>query len=216
MPKFRMQREPEKLPTNVTAEDFAVIYQSCDMAKMPRGLRYPAADWWRALIVFDYMTSWRIGEPRSLRREDVDLEAGVAITRHDDNKGKRDELVPLHPVVVDHLRLIQSFEPAVFPWYHHRTALWCEFERIQKAAGIHLECREDHEHTSRCHVYGFHDFRRAFATMNADMLSPSALRKLMRHRSDPTTKRYINMADKLKPAVETLHVPPVLNRAAGG
>lgn len=91
----------------------------------------------------------------------------------------------------------------MFPWYHHRATLWCEFERIQKEARIHLECREKHEHTSRCHVYGFHDFRRAFATMNADMLSPNALRKLMRHRSDSTTKRYINMADKLKPAVET-------------
>lgn len=43
-----------------------------------------------------------------------------------------------------------------------RESLWTEFQRIQEAAGIHLSCHEDHEHTARCHVYGFHDLRRGF------------------------------------------------------
>lgn len=39
-----------------------------------------------------------------LRRDDLDLEAGTAVTQAEDNKGKRDERVNLHPVVVEHLR----------------------------------------------------------------------------------------------------------------
>lgn len=214
-PKYRKVREPEKLPTYVTAGHFKAIYEACDSATKPVGLPYSAGDWWRALIVFAYMTGWRIGEPLSLRKDDLDLEKGTAITRAADNKGKRDELVPLHPVVVDHLKAIPSFGPLVFPWPHHRTTLWVEFSRIQKSAGIHLDCAADHEHTDRCHVYGFHDFRRAFATANVDTLTADALQKLMRHRSYSTTQRYINMAGKLSQAVATLHVPEVLKAKSG-
>lgn len=135
---------------------------------------------------------------------------GYAITRAADNKGKRDEKVPLHTVVLEHLRLIESFEQNVFPWYHHRTTLWVQFQRIQEAAGIRLDCLARHEHTPRCHVYGFHDLRRAFATVNAPTLTADALQKLMRHKSYSTTQRYINMADQLSQSVEGLYVPKVL------
>jgi hypothetical protein len=33
---------------------------------------------------------------------------------------------------------------------------------------LHVPCREEHEHNRHCHIYSFHDLRRAFATMNAD------------------------------------------------
>ena len=178
-PKMRMVKEPVKLPAYVTPDDFATIYRAADAARMPRGLPYAAADWWRALFVSNYMTGWRISEPLSLRRDDLDLDEGFAITRHDDNKGNRDDRVPLVGVVVEHLRKIVSFEPVVFPWSNRRESLWDEFTRIQQAAGIHLPCHGSHEHTPRCHVYGFHDLRRAFATMNAPTLSADALQSLM-------------------------------------
>jgi len=162
MPKIRMLREPEKLPLYVTPEHFAAIYKACDAAKRPIGLPYEPKLWWQGLATFCYMTGWRIGESLALRRQDVDLEAGTAITRHDDNKGKREEQIALHPVVIEHLRRLPSFEPVVFPWYYSRERLWEEFRAIQGAAGIHLSCREKHEHTPSCHVYGFHDFRRGF------------------------------------------------------
>ncbi len=159
------------------------------------------------------MTGWPIGEPLSLLRDDLDLENGKAITRHGDNKGKRDELVPLHPVVVDHLRKLVSFDLVIFPWRHSRKRLADEFDFIQEAAGVRLPCHEQHEHTESCHTYGFHDLRRAFATMNADTLSADALQSLMRHKSYTTTQRYINMANQLNRSVETLHVPQVLVNA---
>jgi integrase len=161
------------------------------------------------------MTGWRISELLALRRSDVDLNQGTAITRAEDNKGGRDEQIKLHPVVVEHLRRLAAFDVVMFPWRRTRRALYDEFARIQELAGICLECGGNHEHTRFCHVYGFHDFRRAFATMNADRLTADALQALMRHKSYLPTQRYINMARQIDKAVEVLHVPDVL-KAAGG
>jgi len=213
VPRFRMLKEPQKLPTYVLPEHFAAIYQACDQAVRPMDQPYSAADWWRALLVFAYMTGWRISEPLALRWDDVSLDNGTAITRHGDNKGKRDDVASLHPVVVEHLRRIADGSidwPVVFYWPNTERTLWKEFHRIQEAAGIHLPCREDHVHTPACHVYGFHDLRRAFATLNAPKLSGDALQALMRHKSYTTTKRYINMARQIDGAMEKLHVPDFL------
>lgn len=216
LPKFRMEKVPKKLPCYVTGEHFAIIYQAADQVRLPADLHCTAADWWRALLVMGYMTGWRISDMMGLRREDLDLDEGFAITRAEDNKGKRDEKVKLHPVVIEHLRKVVSFDPRVFAWNHNRRTLHATLMRLQKAAGIHLPCSEDHEHTDYCHVYGFHDLRRAFATMNADKLTADALQALMRHKSYQTTQVYINMARQMDAAVASLHVPEVLKAKTGG
>jgi integrase len=213
VPRFRMLREPGQLPLYVTGDHFAAMYEACDSARMPEDIPNVApADWWRALLVMGYMTGWRIGDMLSLRREDLDLDAATAITRFEDNKGKRDALVKLHPVVIEHLRKLAGFDPAVLPWNHDERTLYGEFARIQEAAGIKLPCkvRGPHEHNRHCYLYGFHDLRRAFATMNADKLTPDALQALMRHKSYQTTQRYISMARQMDAAVASLHVPDVL------
>jgi integrase len=214
VPDFTFEKEAKKLPTYVAADHFACIYRACDLAKLPTGLPCSPADWWRALLVMGYMTGWRIGDMLGLRRDDLDLEHGYAISRADVNKGKREERVKLHPVVVAHLQQLKHFEPVVFPWYHNRRTLDVVFARIQQAAGIHLACPERHEHTKTCHVYGFHDLRRAFATLNAEKLTPDALQALMRHTSYQTTQRYINYARQLDEAVASLHVPDFLRTKA--
>ncbi len=88
----------------------------------------------------------------------------------------------------------------------------------QLAAGIHLNCRDDgrHECTAACHVYGFHDLRRAFATVNEETLTANALQRLMRHKSFTATQRYINMAQMLKRSTEKIFVPDVLRRTSTG
>jgi integrase len=229
VPKFRMEKVPKKLVRYVTGEHFAAIYAACDTARMPEGMPFPASAWWQGLITTGYMTGWRIGDMLNLRREDLDLRTGTAVIRSlaEGNKGRREELVKLHPVVVEHLAALPSFDPCVFPWNHNRRTLDEELHRIQRAAvvknergeevtGIHLPCRGEHDHTPACHVYGFHDLRRAFATMNADRLTPDALQALMRHKSYQTTQVYINMARQLDDAVAGLHVPEVLRRKAEG
>ncbi len=213
MPRVHMLREPRKLPRYVTAEHFAAIYSGCDAAELPEGGNYQAADWWRALLAMCYMTGWRIGEVLALRRDDLDLAAGVAITRAADNKGRRDERVKLHAVVVEHLKRLGGFTPLVFYFPFPRRRLWDEFAKIQAATGIKLPCQSKHEHNANCQTYGFHDLRRAFATMNAPKLSADALQSLMRHNSYQTTQRYIAMSHQLDAAVESLTVPDVLAAA---
>ncbi len=161
---------------------------------------YPAAACWRGLLTFAYMTGWRVSEIRALRWDDVSSDKGTALTQAEDNKGRRDELVPLRSVVVEHLRALVDGSitwPTVFYWPHHRRTLRTDFYRIQDVAGV-----EDH--------YGFHDLRRAFATVSAPRLTPDAMQALMGHKSYQTTQKYINLSRQLDEAVETLEVPDIL------
>jgi integrase len=199
LPEFDFLKEPHKLPTYMTPEHFAKLYAACDQARLPNDLPCSAADWWRGLIVTGYMTGWRIGSLLALRRADVDFDAGTALSRAADNKGRRDQLVPLHPLAVDHLRRLVGFDPCVFPWNRNRRLLFEEFNRLQEAAGV--------KPTGGKANYGFHDLRRAFATMNADKLTPDALQLLMQHKDYQTTQRYINLARQVNPAVQNLFVP---------
>jgi len=156
--------------------------------------------------MFAYMTGWRIGSILAVRREDVDLAEGWALSRAKDNKGKRDQKIPLHPVVIDHLKKLAGFAPVVFPWNHGGRRLFEEFNTLQDAAGV--------KPSGKAH-YGFHDLRRAFATMNADKMTPDALQALMQHKDYQTTQVYISMARQLNPAVQNLFVPDVARRAGG-
>ena len=132
VPKIRMVKEPKKLARFVTPEHFAAMYKASDVAVRPAGQDYSAADWWRGVLMFAYMTGWRISEiVGTLTWDDVSLDGGQAITRHDANKGKRDERVPLHPVVVEHLRKLVDLGSIVFPWPHNRRMLYDQFARIR-------------------------------------------------------------------------------------
>jgi integrase len=207
LPEIDFLKEHGKLPTYVSPEHFAKLYQHADAARWPADGHYDAADWWRALFVMAYLTGWRIGSLMALRWADVDLEGGFAVSRAADNKGKRDQRVPLHPVVAEHLKKLVCFSATVFAWDHNRRALFLELHAIQKAAGVAPEGTKAH--------YGFHDFRRAFATMNAATMSPDALQALMQHKDYQTTQRYINMARQLNPAVQSLFVPEMPKTATG-
>jgi integrase len=209
LPDFReaFVREPARLPTFIDPEDFAKLYGAADSATLPRGLPYPPADWWRALLMTAYMTGWRIGSLLSLRRSDVDLNAGTAVSLAEHNKGKRDQAIDLHPVVVEHLQALPAFDARMFPWDGGRRTLFTEFARLQKAAGVK---------PARKPRYGFHDLRRGFATMNADRLTPDVLQALMQHKDYQTTQRYINIARQLRPAAHDLYVPTVARPAAAG
>jgi integrase len=216
-PRIRMIREPKRLPTFIPEPHFAAIYGAVEKATVPANVpNVTPGDWWRGLLVFGYMTGWRIGQILALRWADVNLEEGFAITRAADNKGKRDMRVPLHPLVVEHLRkLTASFDERVFPWSPRVAELWHAFVRIQKATTL-LDGSPLPKGGRSGGWYGFHDLRRAFATMNAAGLSMLQLQSLMQHQDLSTTRKYVNMAEQLRPAVDKLFVPSLRKSAATG
>jgi integrase len=207
LPKFHMEKAPKKLSGYIPPEHFAKLYAVCDQAELPDRLPFPAADWWRGLLVTLYLTGWRIGALLALQREDVDLETGVALSQAEDTKGKRDVKTPLHPMIVEHLQRLAAFAPAVFPWRYPVRRLYDEFARLQDLAGVRPEGKRPR--------YGFHDLRRAFATMNADRLTAEQLQVLMQHKSYQTTLTYISMARQLNPALQNLFVPELPPRTTG-
>lgn len=195
---FDFLREPKRLPCFVPPEEFVRLYHACRHASLPENLPFAATEWWRGLLVTAYMTGWRIGALLALRREDVDLESGSALTRAEDNKGRRDQRILLHGLVLEHLRGLPGFTPEFFPWSHPRRKIWEELARIQALDKI--------KPTGKAH-YTFHDLRRGFATMNAERMTADALQALMQHQDYKTTQRYINLARQLRPAVQNLFVP---------
>ena len=141
VPEFEFLREPGKLPTYVPPEDFAKLYAACDSARRPHLQGCEPADWWRAILITGYMTGWRVGSLMALRWEDIDAKAGTAISRHGDNKGKRDQKIPLHPLVLEHIAKLKGFAPNVFAWPHSsretfRSSTRCNWSRAssQRAA----------------------------------------------------------------------------------
>jgi len=201
VPEFDFVKEPKRLPSWVPPEHLAKMYDACEAAPIPVGQPYPAADWWRGFLVFAYMTGWRVGSILALRRADVDLAAGTALSGADDNKGGRDQFISLHPLVIEHLGRLPSFGVFMFPWPHGRRQMYEAFEAIQTRAGVKPARGKER--------YGFHDLRRAFATLNAGRLSADVLQALMQHRSYTTTQRYIDLARQMRPAAHDVFVPDV-------
>ncbi len=203
-PDIPFLKEPGKVPTYVEPEVFATLYAACGTAVEPVEQGYSAEQWWQAYLVFLYLTGWRAMEPLSLTKEDIDWERQRVFLRAENNKGDRDEVVPLHPLILAHLEQIKSFGPHLLPWPLPRRKLWDTFHKIQDAAGVK---KQDGAY------YGFHDLRRGFATMNADRMSADALQAIMRHRDYGTTKRYINLARQLNPATRDIFVPQLPGKA---
>jgi integrase len=185
---------------------FSQLYAACGVATEPAEQGFTAEQWWQTYLVFLYLTGWRCWEPLALTKEDIEWTAARVFLRAEHNKGDRDEVVPLHDLVIEHLRQIKSFGPMLLPWPLARRKLWDVFHKIQTEAGVK---RRDGK------FYGFHDLRRGFATMNADRMSADALQAIMRHRDYGTTKRYINLARQLNPATRDIFVPQLPAKAGG-
>ena len=129
------------------------MMERCSVGRFPRDQHYTPETFWRALLATAWITGMRKSALLSLRWEDVDLRAGVALSRCRDNKGKRDDkrhrIDGVAGLLAELYAVRQPSDPRVFPWNVSVRTLDRELARIQQAAGIHLPCHEDHEHTQR-------------------------------------------------------------------
>lgn len=210
-PKINFLDEVEKIPRYVSIEHFTAMFNAAEEMKVPSVENASPAEWWKAVLTTCYLTGWRINEVLRIHRTDLDFETGILSARYQNEKRKRDDRVRVPDVLTEALRPIWTTD---YPmrWDKSRKRLYDFFNRLQAIAGIHLPCNEDHAHTLACHTYGFHDLRRGFATINARTISADELQKLMKHRSYSTTKRYINMADRVQNEPSKVYIPDVLLR----
>ena len=204
VPEMKMLRLPEKEKTFVNDEQFRDMYKACDSVHLPDLPNVSPAQYWRALLTFAYPTGWRISQIQSPVWSHIDLVDGSAFAPADTTKGNRDERVPLHGAVIEHLKPLQASEThEVFPWTAGKRYLYILFQRIQDKAGVGGNGKNGG-------YFGFHDLRRGYATANAEHMDLFELQKLMQHRSLETTRGYVNMAGKLKKAIKKVHVPEFL------
>jgi len=201
----------------VTEEHFNAIMAACDSAKFPEDQHYTAGTFWRALLATAWVTGTRKSALLSLLWEDVDLKDGVALSRYADNKGKRDQRHKIGSVkgfLAELYAVRKPGESRVFPWNYSVRTLDRELHQIQRAAGIHLPCRKDHEHTPTCHVYGFHSFRYAHATYNFGRVPDRDLQERMGHASFNTTKRYIKYAEAHQDRAYDVFLPEAIRNGS--
>ena len=201
----------------VAEEHFNAMMDKCGVARLPRDQYFCAEEFWRALLATAWVMGMRKSALLALRWEDVDLEAGIALSRNRDNKAKKDQRHKIGPVV-DLLRCLYSVrkpsEPLVFVWNHAIKSLDRNLALIQKAAGIHLTCRENHEHTDACHLYGLHSFRYAHATYNFGRVTDRDLQEQMGHASFTTTQRYVKYAEVHQQRAYDVYLPEALKTKA--
>lgn len=179
----------------VTPEHLDAMLAHVDAALYPDDAGIAARDWWDALLTLLWFAPNRIQSILTLHWDDVDLEGGTVKTRAVDTKQKRTHTAQIPAVVVAKLEGIRRFSPVVFPWSRCKSALYRDFFRIQTAAGIELHCDGDHECTEACQYYGFHDFRRSFATLNElNNMPASFVQRQMGHSTFATTQKYIKLS----------------------
>jgi integrase len=195
----------ERIKAHVTPEHFVAMRIA--MKTTPECVRLPAvrgndpADWWEALLVYLWETGQRIGSTLKLRWVNVDLDRGEATSRAQDTKQKKTATVKLYDSVglLERIRPVDTeANPLVFPTRgYSRRALYVQFEALQRAAGIHLPCDEDHEHTPSCHAYSFHAFRYAHSRLNwgREGVDVESLMQQMGHGTRAMAEHYAKDAE---------------------
>ena len=205
VPQARRPKVESKVPSFISATEFKLLYDACDKTTVPKYVTADAGDYWRALLSWLYLTGWRIGATLAVRWDQI--EDGVVHSLAEQTKSRREVVLTLHPLIVEHLKALED-NGADGPFGPRLTSveLRHHFVKLQKAAGIDPRFKNEGQ------WYGFHDFRRGFATNNYQTLSALELTQVMQHRDLSTTKRYINMAEE-HAAAETaakIFVPDVL------
>ena len=105
VPEFQMPRVEQRQPSYIGQDEFAAMYEAAAEMTSPQIPGVTPADYWRALITFLYLTGWRIGSSVALRWDQLEeTDQGVVVSSPaEQNKGKRDVQITLHPEVARHL-----------------------------------------------------------------------------------------------------------------
>lgn len=192
-PYMKPVRITHRVPRRVTQDQLSRVYAYFSRATSPKRLPFPPQDYWRALTVFIYFTGLRISDCSALRWSQVNLDE--KLMEFTAQKTRKTSMIPLHPVLVDHLRIIHASgqRENVFMRAHSGN----DYQPMRdacKAAGVEN--------------FTFHDLRRTGASEVARVASTDlASVFLQHHQTDVTSLHYLNQYEELREAIMAMRVP---------
>lgn len=197
--------EIDMLPVTMHEPRFMTIVQYDELirhlaiAERPELRLIQPAAWWEAFLSFQIMTGWRRSQVLSLQWGDIDLMNAQVHVPASRTKGRRYARVALLPNLIRLLLRLkidpESEDPRapVFEWPHALRTLYHDLQAIQDAANVRPPYDREYDYQP---YFGFHDFRRSFATWNAGQLDLFELQHLMQHQSLETTQLYAAMSQE--------------------
>lgn len=85
----------------VTEKHFDAIMRHCNAARLPQDLNCSPTDFWQVLLATAWVTGMRRSALLAILWDDVDLEAGIIVSRYRENKAKRDQRHQIGPICRD-------------------------------------------------------------------------------------------------------------------
>jgi len=195
-PAMRPVKDPKGDPQIISQEDLAKVYIAARHMEFPRRRSdLPPADWWRALITTAYCTGLRRGTLWDLTNDQIDLKAGtVAIVS---SKTGKSDLIPLHPVAVEHLGTIQR--PHVDRVFRGM---------FSSGNGAFYKLLRQLQDIAKIEPFTLQALRRTGATM-LESVSPGMGPLLLQHTARSVSDiHYLNRSIRLREALEKLPIPP--------
>ena len=160
-------------------------------------------DYQKAIVQVALNTGMRKGELETLKISDVDFENSTILIRTENNKSKRNDVIPMNSIVREIFQncIKENSGRSEFMFSHYN----------QKTKQYSPVKNSDRWFRAACRSLGiedlqFRDLRTAYATRIAQIVSPFVLQKLMRHTDIRLTQKYYVKVDQqlLKDGAEKL------------
>jgi len=225
-------RESERFA--VTPEEFTLMWRQTHMAIRPNWPGISTSDWWRAFLLWQFLTGWRLSQVLSVEFNHISWENENVLSPWSvrGNKASRDIRIPLHPRLMDAIRPLRNTggvlrsqrhllfslgkrTPArIFPPQHRlmpRVEKMCPLDQRSLYVSFNKIQYAAGVSAPNGNAYTFHDIRRGCATANADRLDIFELQTLMQHTNINTTRKYVAMGRKIKSAINNKLLVPNLD-----
>lgn len=180
-------KKPRRLPCVLSREEVEALLSAAHNAKH------------RAVLMTLYSTGLRVSELAQLRLEDVDSQRMLIRVRQ--GKGRKDRVVMLSPVLLDHLRAYRRAQPRS-PWLFPGS----EPDQPLSVSAVQKLCRQAEKKAGIRKRVTPHLLRHSFAThlleSGADL---RLIQTLLGHQSVRTTQLYTQVtADRIRATASPL------------
>lgn len=181
-PTIKRPSAPDPLPVALTQEQLRSLFDAA-MYEPGKIANIRAGWWWQAFLAFVWSTAERRAAALSLRWENCDLQAAVAVIPASERKGRKKagvyRLWPEVVLLIDRMKMPPR--EAVFPWPYSDGRYYHNYGRILERAGL----PNDRRHKTHCLRCSHATWLAAFGGNPTAALGHSDPATTMRHYLDP-------------------------------